>query len=70
MAEALNDKFHAAATHETDRELWLNAHHRAPAFTLAPGEMLTREQRENAWDMVRANEESEHKERMRSKAYR
>lgn len=60
-------ELHAAATHESDRELWLDAHHRAPAFTLAPGQMLTRDQREHAWDLIEQIKESDHKDRMLSK---
>lgn len=56
-------------THESDKELWLEAHHRAPAFTLKPGEMLTAEQRDHAYELIRENEAEEHKERMRSKCY-
>lgn len=56
-------KVHAAATHETDKELWLEANHRAPAFTLAPGVMLTPEERERAYDMIAATEEQDRRDR-------
>lgn len=56
-------------THESDKKLWLDAHHHAPFFTLKPGEMLTPEQRERAYDLIAENEEQEHKERMQMKCY-
>jgi hypothetical protein len=39
-------------THETDKELWLEAHSRAPAYTLQPGQMLSPEQRQWAREQV------------------
>lgn len=59
----------AEHTHETDKELWLEAHQRALAFTLKPGEMLTAEQRDEAYELIRKNEAQEQKARMRSKCY-
>lgn len=60
----------SAHTHESDKALWLKAHHMAPAFTLAPGVMLSEEQRDYALERIAENEEADHRERMESKAFR
>lgn len=50
-------------THESDKELWLDAHHRAPAFTLKPGQTLTPKQRAWAIDKIQEDEEREKRDR-------
>ena len=55
-------------THETDRDLWLEAHDRAPAFTLQPGQTLTPEEREYARDRIAANEARDRREHAEARA--
>jgi len=57
----------AEHTHESDRKLWLEAHHYAPAFTLAPGVMLSDEERDYALERIADNEEADHRERFEMK---
>lgn len=58
----------AEDTHETDKELWLNAHHRAPSATLAPGVMLSDEDRQYAQDRVNEIADDNERERAQSRA--
>lgn len=67
---SLSDLAHAKADHESDRKLWLSAHHGAPAFTLEDGQMLTREQREQAWELVWDIEDANERERAESRCGR
>lgn len=57
-----------ADTHETDKELWLEAHNRAPAFTLQPGQTLSAEDRAYARDRIRQNEEAAKREKAEDRA--
>lgn len=55
-------------THETDKELWLEAHARAPAFTLQPGQTLTPAERAWAHDKIRQDEEAAKREKAEDRA--
>lgn len=54
-------------THESDKALWLKAHHMAPSATLPDGVMLTDDERNYAIDAILENEEADNRERFEAK---
>jgi len=67
-SRALAERLHAEATLESDQELWLEAHHRANSAILSPPRLLTREEREYAWDRCRDNDEADERDRSEQRA--